>query len=162
RLTRPMAQAARALQAAPQGALPQLPAAAGGFAELDSLRQACNALLQRLYREGQDLGRANAQLGRRVELLGADLAKAGEQAGANERRTLAMLAAAQEAYIGLDAAGTVTDWNGRAEQIFGWPRAQVLGKPVEQLLQAGGALLAGLADGSVGQPLVLAGWRRDG
>jgi PAS domain S-box-containing protein len=56
----------------------------------------------------------------------------------------------------------VTDWNGRAEQIFGWPRAQVLGKPVEQLLQAGGALLAGLADGSVGQPLVLAGWRRDG
>jgi len=162
RVTRPVQQAAQAMQAVQEGAAPMLPPLNGGFGELEELRAACNALLQRLQQDCQQLERDKAQLSQRVDLLGADLERAQAQGAAHELRTLALLDATQEAFIGLSIEGQVTDWNARAEQVFGWQRADVLGKRVEQLLHTGSAMLAGLADGSVGQPLVLTGWRRDG
>jgi len=39
-----------------------------------------------------------------------------------------VLNTAMDAVIGMDANGAITDWNLRAEAIFGWPRDAVLGK----------------------------------
>ena len=33
-----------------------------------------------------------------------------------------------DAFIGLDAAGVITDWNIQAEQMFGWPRQEAIGR----------------------------------
>ncbi len=162
RVTQPVQEAARMLEAVQHGPAPQLAPLPGSFGELEALRQACNALLQRLQHDAAQREQERAQLAQRAAQLGAELEQAAARAAAGEQRTQALLDATQEAFLGLSAEGLVTDWNARAQQVFGWPRAEVLGKPVEQLLHASATLLAQLADGSVGQPLVLSGWRRDG
>ena len=168
-VTRPLQRMAQAVQDGAQDSLapdaPGTPPAApgpAGFAELEALRGACARLLQRQRRDREQLGREKAELAQGAQALAAELAHAQERVRAGELRVLAMQAASQEAFLGLNTNGQLTDWNRRAEQIFGWPREQALGKPLEQLLQASAALLAGLADGSIGQPVALGGWRRDG
>jgi len=44
-----------------------------------------------------------------------------------ESRIRAMLDTALDAVIGMDAEGRITDWNRRAEAIFGWSKDEVLG-----------------------------------
>jgi len=46
----------------------------------------------------------------------------------------AVLDAALDAVISMDATGRVTFWNPRAEQIFGWSRQEAVGKPVADLI----------------------------
>ena len=41
---------------------------------------------------------------------------------------------ARDAVVSLDKAAVVTGWNRRAEQLFGWQRDQVLGKPLDDAL----------------------------
>jgi diguanylate cyclase (GGDEF)-like protein/PAS domain S-box-containing protein len=41
---------------------------------------------------------------------------------------------ANDAYISLDEAGRVTDWNRQAEETFGWQRAEALGRMLEELI----------------------------
>ncbi len=161
-LVRPLQQAATALQAVEQGTLRALPPLAGSFGELDKLRQACNAALQRQQADAQALMQDKADLQLQLGQSAGELAAAQEREQALGARMQALLDATPGAFIGLDAAGMVSDWNARACEMFGWQRAEVLGKPVEQLLQASTVLLASLGDGSVGQPVALAGWRRDG
>jgi PAS domain S-box-containing protein len=36
-----------------------------------------------------------------------------------------------DAFVEIDAAGRITDWNMRAEKAYGWLRSEVLGKPAE-------------------------------
>lgn len=40
----------------------------------------------------------------------------------------AMINTSTDAYLALDAAGRVVEWSARAEELFGWPRAEVLGR----------------------------------
>ncbi len=40
----------------------------------------------------------------------------------------------QDAFITLDAAGQVTAWNLAAEELFGWSQAEVLGRPLSELI----------------------------
>jgi PAS domain S-box-containing protein len=47
---------------------------------------------------------------------------------ANQRRTRAVLDNALDAVIGMSADGLITDWNPRAETMFGWKREEVLGR----------------------------------
>ena len=42
--------------------------------------------------------------------------------------TWRIIETALDAFIGMDAAGVITDWNARAEQIFGWPRQEAIGQ----------------------------------
>ncbi|MGH7215968.1 MAG: histidine kinase dimerization/phospho-acceptor domain-containing protein, partial [Nitrospiraceae bacterium] len=44
---------------------------------------------------------------------------------AHIRRIIEM---ALDAFIGMDADGVITDWNVRAEQMFGWPRQEAIGQ----------------------------------
>ncbi|QDQ25424.1 diguanylate cyclase [Chitinimonas arctica] len=49
-------------------------------------------------------------------------------------RIQSIIAASHEAFICIDSAGLVTDWNARAVSIFGWEQAEVMGQPLEQLI----------------------------
>ncbi|GAA3141922.1 hypothetical protein GCM10010466_36120 [Planomonospora alba] len=45
-----------------------------------------------------------------------------------------ILERARDAFISLDARGTVRAWNAAAERLFGWPAAEALGRRVTELL----------------------------
>jgi len=161
-LLRPVAQMQAGLRAVEQGGASEVAPLGAAFSELDSVRQACNALLRRQQGQAQELVRDKADLQAQLAAGLAELARVQDAGRALAARMRAMLDATQEAFIGLSGEGCVTGWNDRASAIFGWQRADVLGKPVEQLLQLGPGLLASLGDGSVGQPVALTGWRHDG
>ena len=42
--------------------------------------------------------------------------------------TWRIVATALDAFIGMDAASIITDWNGQAEQMFGWSRPEAIGR----------------------------------
>ena len=46
----------------------------------------------------------------------------------SEERLRLILETAHEAFISIDAEGSITAWNSQAETIFGWSRAEVLGR----------------------------------
>lgn len=52
----------------------------------------------------------------------------------SERKWQAIVATALDAVITMDAAGMICDWNPRAEAVFGWPAAEVVGKPAEAVI----------------------------
>jgi len=46
----------------------------------------------------------------------------------SERHTRKILHAAHDAFVSIDADGSITDWNPQAESLFGWSREQALGR----------------------------------
>jgi PAS domain S-box-containing protein len=52
---------------------------------------------------------------------------------ANQRIRL-ILETTQEAFIAMDAKGSITDWNKEAEAIFGWPREEILTQPLYEII----------------------------
>ena len=48
----------------------------------------------------------------------------------SEARTYAILDTAMDAFVEINAHGQITDWNRRAEAIFGWKREQVVGQEI--------------------------------
>ncbi len=71
-----------------------------------------------------------------VAQVGTELGRVAERKRAedalrlSEERTRSILAAANDAFISMDEHGLITDWNGSAEAIFGWSRADVVGRSV--------------------------------
>ena len=47
----------------------------------------------------------------------------------SSRRHRQIVETALDAFVGMDPSGLITDWNGQAERTFGWPRAEVIGRP---------------------------------
>ncbi|MCA1726588.1 MAG: PAS domain S-box protein [Actinobacteria bacterium] len=47
-----------------------------------------------------------------------------------EEATRQILETAQDAFIGMDAQGAISDWNRQAEVIFGWSRDDAIGRPL--------------------------------
>lgn len=41
---------------------------------------------------------------------------------------------ATEAFVAIDASGTIVDWNRRAEQTFGWSREEAIGRPLAETI----------------------------
>jgi diguanylate cyclase (GGDEF)-like protein/PAS domain S-box-containing protein len=68
---------------------------------------------------------AVSQLGRVIDRARA-VAAAGEAVFLTE--------VAHDAYISVDAPGRVTEWNPEAEALFGWLRAEALGRPLAELV----------------------------
>jgi len=95
-----------------------------------------------------DLAALNANLERRVQERTAELEESNrrlreaigrQQAAeaelrAREAEIRSVVENANDAYISLDEAGTITDWNRQAEVTFGWLRAEALGQKLEQLI----------------------------
>jgi len=52
----------------------------------------------------------------------------------SEARLSAVMRAALDAHVMMDAAGTITGWNPQAETVFGWPAAEVLGRPLAEIV----------------------------
>ena len=48
----------------------------------------------------------------------------------SQERNLAIVETALDGVITIDAAGVITDWNTQATAIFGWSRAEALGRPL--------------------------------
>lgn len=61
-------------------------------------------------------------------------AAATDAAKASEHRARAVIENAYDAFIGIDASGAIVDWNSRAESMFGWSRAEVLGVQLSQTI----------------------------
>ncbi|CAN5576721.1 hypothetical protein BH23PSE2_BH23PSE2_10790 [soil metagenome] len=52
----------------------------------------------------------------------------------SQAQTLAIIATASDAFVAIDRSGLIIDWNARAESIFGWPRAEALGRLLSQTI----------------------------
>lgn len=52
----------------------------------------------------------------------------------SEQLARGIINSALDAFVQTDARGVIRDWNSQAEAIFGWPRADVLGKNVFELI----------------------------
>jgi PAS domain S-box-containing protein len=87
------------------------------------------------------------------------------------RVDLSLLDSVPDAMIVADAQGTIVHANGEAERLFGWPRAELVGQPVEVLLPARFRVMhqvhrsgfhAAPRTRPMGLGLELSGLRRDG
>jgi PAS domain S-box-containing protein len=63
-----------------------------------------------------------------------DLTRSEEALRASEERTRLILETANDAFIGMDTQGVITDWNRQAEATFGWSRQEALGRHLEKLI----------------------------
>ncbi|HUR69663.1 MAG TPA: PAS domain S-box protein [Candidatus Thermoplasmatota archaeon] len=111
-----------------------------------------------------------------LESLGTQLAQAMERrlAEAHARdlgvRRAAILEAALDAIVAMDATGRVLEWNPAAERTFGYARDEVVGRSLVELIVAPqhreGSLLARQLQGSqgrrLGERLELVAMRKDG
>lgn len=52
----------------------------------------------------------------------------------SETRTRAVLNSALSAVVVIDSNGIVVDWNARAEVLFGWPRAEAIGRDLSDMI----------------------------
>jgi two-component system NtrC family sensor kinase len=57
-----------------------------------------------------------------------DRIRAEEALRTSEARTRLIIDTANDAFVEIDSTGAITAWNASAEQIFGWPREQVIGQ----------------------------------
>ena len=114
--------------------------------------------------------RRAVQLARAMTL---ELRQSYERIEAEQARMHVILQNAYEAFVALDAAGRITDWNAQAAALFGWSAAEAIGRDAGALLLPPDARLAGAEgfaqfraqDGQPivpGQPAELDALRRDG
>jgi len=74
---------------------------------------------------------------RALQLAGAmtlELRASRDRIDADRRRVRLILQTAYDAFIAVDPAGRVTDWNTRACKLFGWHEDEALGRDVVELL----------------------------
>ena len=77
--------------------------------------------------------------GQALRLIGAmtnltALRKAQAALQMSEARVQTVMESALDAIIGMDAGGMITDWNPRAESMFGWSRDEALGRAVDETI----------------------------
>jgi PAS domain S-box-containing protein len=55
----------------------------------------------------------------------------------SEQRFRLIVETALDAFLQIDPRGVLTDWNEHAERLFGWPRAEAIGKRIDELIVLG-------------------------
>ena len=53
-----------------------------------------------------------------------------EASRTQEALNVAVIESAHDAFVSIDAGGTITAWNARAEELFGWPAPIAIGRPL--------------------------------
>jgi PAS domain S-box-containing protein len=104
--------------------------------------QAARALYRQLrikeiHRLNQKLEQRNQQLQELADNLAASVLaehQAQEALREAEERTRKIVDTAHDAFVAMDSEGRITDWNRQAELTFGWPRAEVLGRLLEEMI----------------------------
>lgn len=155
-----------------EGVAQEIPPVRSRLAEVQILQNALNALLAKLRGNERGLRELNAHLESRVQERTVELQEAVATSHAGKQRIRAILDTALDAFVGVDASGNVTDWNPRAEEIFGWTRDEVMGRSVSDMIipaRLRGAHERGLerfsiagSSGVVGKRLQLVAQRRNG
>lgn len=79
--------------------------------------------------EDEDLLRALGTVGRQIGLF-VERTEVEAALHENEARTSLMIDTAFDAVMTMDGTGRITEWNAQAEQIFGWPAREVIGRDV--------------------------------
>jgi PAS domain S-box-containing protein len=52
----------------------------------------------------------------------------------SEEHTREIITAATDAFVAIDERGNIFDWNPKAEELFGWPRAEAIGRPLHETI----------------------------
>ena len=52
----------------------------------------------------------------------------------SESRARTIIETAHDAFVGIDSAGRIVDWNSRAEETFGWTAPEVIGRPLADVI----------------------------
>jgi PAS domain S-box-containing protein len=52
----------------------------------------------------------------------------------SEQRFRLIVETAMDAFLEIDPSGVLTDWNAHAEHLFGWPRAQAIGRSIDEMI----------------------------
>lgn len=104
------------------------------YREVALLGHAFNALVKGLQANEAELRQSHAALERRVSERTAELRETVDDLRANEERVQTVIDSAQEAFIGIDFDGCITDWNAAAEALFGWKRFEVRGESLADTL----------------------------
>jgi PAS domain S-box-containing protein len=82
-----------------------------------------------------DLRRGGAEEALRIaEAALAERNRIAAELAVSVRRTQRILATAADAYVAIDADGCVTDWNVAATTVFGWSRAEAVGRRLRDLV----------------------------
>ncbi|MFD2367765.1 EAL domain-containing protein [Pseudoduganella sp. GCM10020061] len=90
-----------------------------------------NVAIEREVRQRtRELRNSNAALQESI----AGLARSEHALRESEEQARSILETARDAYIAIDPAGRIVDWNREAEATFGWPRDEALGRLVLELL----------------------------
>jgi len=171
-IARPLYRLTRYADALRTGTARDLPPLRSRLSEVQILHSALKALLSKLLANEQGLRELNATLETRVSERTTELHQAVEETSKGKQRLRAIIDTALDAFVGVDAAGRITDWNPRAEEIFGWKRDEVLGRTVSETIipphlraaHENGMRRFTVAGGSgvVGKRLHLSALRRDG
>lgn len=134
RITRPLEQLAHSAQRIQEGEAVSLVPTAHTYYEVKALSDSIGALLSNLLQREEALRQLNLTLEKRVNDRTRELEQALIAVQANERRIATIIEAAQDAYVGMDLRGSVTDWNSQAERMFGWRRDEALGRQLTDLV----------------------------
>ena len=129
-ITRPLQTITRHAEELQAGNAHDIPPIHSRLMEVQILQSALNALLGKLRLNEHGLRELNATLETRVLERTTALHAAVEQTRKGEQRVKAIIDSALDAFVGVDAQGRITDWNPRAEEIFGWTRQEALGRTV--------------------------------
>jgi PAS domain S-box-containing protein len=87
-----------------------------------------------LYLQRRELDFRKAHLEQMVGERTVELRALADELAESEARVRTVIDSAYEAFICIDGAGVVLDWNRRAEALFGWTRDEALGRTVAELI----------------------------
>ena len=132
RITLPLKQLAASAGAMRDGAEVAI-TGGGSYEEVTSLSRALNSLVFDLGERRRQLQQLNGTLEQLVESRTVELRRALETVQASEARIRAIVDTAQDAFIGVDLKGCISEWNPQAEQLLGWRRGEALKRRLADL-----------------------------
>ncbi|WP_029524433.1 HAMP domain-containing histidine kinase [Polaromonas glacialis] len=136
-ITRPiklLSHSAQRLESGEHDAINAIGAIDPAYTEVSALGRSLNSLIRNLQQKEADLKDLNATLEHRVAQRTLELTQALQNVRDNENRINTIVETAQDAFIGVNFQGRITDWNSQAEVMLGWRRDEMLGQPLERLV----------------------------
>lgn len=100
--------------------------------------ESLRALRLSLERRIEDRTRALEAANERLLAAMTEAVAANQRARERELETRAIIEQAPDAYLSVDSAGTLCDWNEQARRTFGWTRDEVIGKRLDETLVPAG------------------------
>jgi len=97
---------------------------------LSEQKHVATELDRRVAQRTAELAAANEELRQEI----ADRKRAEEAFRRVEREARSIVDSALDAVVAMDSDGFITDWNKQAEEIFGWPRSEALGRRMSETI----------------------------